>query len=256
MNKSIIRDYLEYKLYFEFIKKYSSTGFKGIERNDPLILSLEEMTKTNNQFFCVFDMLRMNVDFTSQRSIQMLGINPEDLTPYNFKEATHPDDLKRHELALLKLFKTAHEIYVAKRGVKLISSDFRLRNLTGNYTNQLIQCYLFYNPAPYETVFLLNINTDIDWWKKLNNRYHYYFGDDLSFFKYPDKKLLMEGIIFSDREFEIIKLIHEGLESEEIAKKLFLSKHTINTHRKNILNKTGKTHFSDLVFYLEEQGLL
>ena len=81
-------------------------------------------------------------------------------------------------------------------------------------------------------------------------------GNDLSYFRYPDEDLLMIGNIFSDREFEIIKLIKEGYDSEQIAVKLFLSKHTVNTHRKNILDKTGKAHISDLIYFLEEQGLL
>lgn len=39
------------------------------------------------------------------------------------------------------------------------------------------------------------------------------------------------------RELEIAKLVCSGLTSNEISNKFFLSTHTINTHRKNILNK-------------------
>jgi len=60
-------------------------------------------------------MLRMKTEFSSQGSIQLLGIKPEDLTSYHFKEATHPDDLKRHELGLIQFFKIAHELFVAKK---------------------------------------------------------------------------------------------------------------------------------------------
>ena len=252
----MVKDHQQYYLFFEFIETYSPVGFKGIDRRDALILSLEEMMKSNNQFFCIFDMIRMKIEFTSLGSLQMLGIKPDELTPYHFKEATHPDDLTRNELGLAKLFKTAHELFVAKKGEMLISTNFRFRNLTGNYINQLVQCYLFYCSAPFETVYLLNINTDISWCKKLKCRYHYYLGNDLSYFRYPDEELLKMGNAFTDREFEIIKMIHQGLESEQIAEKLFLSKHTVNTHRKNILNKTGKAHIWDLIYYLEEQGLL
>jgi DNA-binding CsgD family transcriptional regulator len=66
----------------------------------------------------------------------------------------------------------------------------------------------------------------------------------------------MTGHDLTDRELQIIKLIHNGLDSEQIAKKLFLSKHTVNTHRKNILHKTGKAHISELIFNLQDQGLL
>lgn len=42
----------------------------------------------------------------------------------------------------------------------------------------------------------------------------------------------------SDRELEILKLIAEEYSSEQIADKLFISKRTVDSHRKNILAKT------------------
>ncbi len=104
-----------YNLFFDFIDTYSPVCFRGINRQDALILALEEMMKKNNQFFCIFDMIRMKMEFTSQRSMQMLGIKPDELTPYHFKEATHPDDLKRNELGIAKLFKIGHETFCRKK---------------------------------------------------------------------------------------------------------------------------------------------
>jgi DNA-binding NarL/FixJ family response regulator len=64
------------------------------------------------------------------------------------------------------------------------------------------------------------------------------------------------GNIFSEREFEIIKLIETGLNSEQIAAKLFLSVHTVNTHRSNVLEKCEKASIPDLIYDLKERGLL
>ncbi len=252
----MIENNRQYDLFFRFIDTYLPVGFKGVDRHHPLVLELEEMMKENNQFLSVFDMVRMKTLFCSQGSLQILGINPEELTSYHFKEATHPDDLRRHELGLAKMFKIAHELFVAKNGEMLISTNFRFRNPTGKYTNQLIQCYFFYSQHPDATVYLVNVNTDIDWCKKMKNGYHYYLGNDLKYFKYPDEALLMKGNIFSDREFEIIKLIYSGLNSEQIGEKLFLSRYTIDTHRRNILYKTGKKNISELIYDLYERGLL
>jgi DNA-binding CsgD family transcriptional regulator len=252
----MLKDSGQYKLFFEFMKAYSLAGFKGIDRGDSLILTLEEMMDENNQFLSVFDMLHMKTLFVSQGIIKILGVKPEDLTSYHFKEATHPDDLKRQELGLVQLFKIAHELFVAKKGEMVISSNIRLRIPGGNYINQLMQGYLFFSLLPIETVYMIHINTDISWYKKMKHGYHYYMGYDLSYFRYPDEELLMTGNIFSEREFEIIKLVHEGLDSAKIAEKLFLSKHTVNTHRKNILEKTGKAHISELIYDLHERGLL
>ena len=68
--------------------------------------------------------------------------------------------------------------------------------------------------------------------------------------------MLMKGNMFSGREFEIIKLIESGLSSEEIAGKLFLSVHTVNTHRRNILAKSGKPSIADMIYELKERGVL
>jgi DNA-binding CsgD family transcriptional regulator len=249
-------EFRRYSLFFKFIKTFTSVGFQDIDRHDPLVLELEEMMKINNQFFLIFDMLRMKVLFTSQGSLQLLGINPDDLNPFHFKEATHPDDLKRNELGVAKLFKSAHEIFVEKQGELLISTNFRFRNITGNYVNQLVQCYLFYSPLPNDTVYMVNINTDIEWSKKLRNNFHYYIGKKMSNFRYPDEKLLQIGHSLTDREFQIIRLVQAGLSSDQIAERLFLSRHTVNKHRKNILDKTGKAHISELIYDLHEQGLL
>lgn len=51
----------------------------------------------------------------------------------------------------------------------------------------------------------------------------------------------------SDREMELVELLCKGLSSEEIAGKLLLSRHTIDTHRRNIHNKTGTRNVVELL---------
>lgn len=50
----------------------------------------------------------------------------------------------------------------------------------------------------------------------------------------------------SDRELEIFRLIGQGLTSSSIANRLFLSTHTIDTHRENIKRKLGLANGSEL----------
>jgi DNA-binding NarL/FixJ family response regulator len=49
------------------------------------------------------------------------------------------------------------------------------------------------------------------------------------------------------REFEILSMLKEGLNSKEIALKLFISKATVDTHRRNILEKTGMKSTMELI---------
>jgi DNA-binding NarL/FixJ family response regulator len=65
-----------------------------------------------------------------------------------------------------------------------------------------------------------------------------------------------EPIILSERENQIIILIAEGLTNGQIAEQLFLSNHTINTHRKNIMGKLGVKNTAGIVMYAVKTDLV
>lgn len=65
-----------------------------------------------------------------------------------------------------------------------------------------------------------------------------------------------DGINVSEREMEVIKLIAEGLSNKEVADKLFLSTHTITTHRKNIMAKLGLNNTAGLVLFAVRENLV
>lgn len=65
-----------------------------------------------------------------------------------------------------------------------------------------------------------------------------------------------EPILLSDRESEIITLIAEGLTNVQIAEHLFLSNHTVNTHRKNIMSKLGVKNTAGIVMYAVKMNLV
>ena len=65
-----------------------------------------------------------------------------------------------------------------------------------------------------------------------------------------------EPVILSERETEIIVLIAEGYTNGKIAEKLFLSNHTINTHRKNIMGKLGVKNTAGIVMYAVKMNLV
>ena len=55
--------------------------------------------------------------------------------------------------------------------------------------------------------------------------------------------------ILTEREIEVLKLLATGATNKEIANKLFISTHTVITHRKNISQKTGIKSVSGLTIY-------
>jgi len=64
-----------------------------------------------------------------------------------------------------------------------------------------------------------------------------------------------EESILSQREKEILQLISEGKSSKEIAETLFLSSKTVDSHRKNIMDKLELFTIPDLTKYAIKTGL-
>lgn len=64
------------------------------------------------------------------------------------------------------------------------------------------------------------------------------------------------GVVISERELEVIKYIAEGYTNIEIAELLFLSQHTVNTHRKNIMQKLGVNNTAAIVMYAVKTKLV
>jgi DNA-binding NarL/FixJ family response regulator len=65
-----------------------------------------------------------------------------------------------------------------------------------------------------------------------------------------------EPVVLSDRESEIIVLIAEGNTNSQIAEMLFLSNHTVGTHRKNIMSKLGVRNTAGIVMYAVKTNLI
>jgi DNA-binding NarL/FixJ family response regulator len=59
----------------------------------------------------------------------------------------------------------------------------------------------------------------------------------------------------SDREFQVFRLLVDGLAPGEIASQLNLSVKTVSTHKANLMNKLGLQSATDLVRYALKHGL-
>jgi DNA-binding CsgD family transcriptional regulator len=246
----------EYKLFLEFVDKYMPVNYEGIDKSDPLVRELNSIMKKNNQFFYIADMIKLNVPFVCDTIEQVLGIAPGEFDPRVLHDIIHPTEKQRHTLSRSKMIRITMELFDTDQETFLMSTNLHCRHADGHYVNLLVQAYTFSTLIPINTVYSLFIHTDINWFGKLKYGFNHYVGNDMSYFRKPDKDLILTGCIFTDREFEILKLIRDGLDSHAIGDKLFLSTHTVDTHRRNILKKTGMANTAELIFDLQEKGVL
>ncbi|MEM9337767.1 MAG: response regulator transcription factor [Bacteroidota bacterium] len=73
--------------------------------------------------------------------------------------------------------------------------------------------------------------------------------------KKPKQRLTLETEL-SVREKEVLVLIANEYSNQEIADKLFISIRTVETHKRNLLEKTGCKNVAGLVMYAVERNLV
>ncbi len=65
-----------------------------------------------------------------------------------------------------------------------------------------------------------------------------------------------ENVVLTKREIEILELIGEGFSNPEIAEKLFISVRTVDTHKNNLISKTGSKNIVSLLIYAIKNKLI
>lgn len=62
--------------------------------------------------------------------------------------------------------------------------------------------------------------------------------------------------VLSEREIEILKYIVEGMNNKDISKKLFISEHTVLTHKRNIMRKLNVNSTPQLIVKSLQKGFV
>jgi len=87
-----------------------------------------------------------------------------------------------------------------------------------------------------------------------------YYGREIinEYINYQKKPLAekKEEIRITEREKDVLRLILEGNTTLEICEKLFVSKNTVDSHRKNLLSKLGVKNTAELVKLAIEKKLV
>ena len=115
-----------YNIYHDFIESYLPSGFLNIDSQDPIICKLESLMEENDQMLIVMDLTQLTIIYTSKRSMDMLGIEPETNDPLKMMSKVHPEDLHRFGLGRSKLMDLDKNLYIAHKGAALLSTDIRM----------------------------------------------------------------------------------------------------------------------------------
>ena len=81
-------------------------------------------------------------------------------------------------------------------------------------------------------------------------------SESINIKKLKFKSIKIKSIDLTDRELQIVKFIAEGYTNSQIAAIIYLSNHTVNTHRKNIMKKLGVNNTAGIVMYAVKTGMV
>ncbi len=90
----------------------------------------------------------------------------------------------------------------------------------------------------------------------LEGKHYYHEKVNIVLHSKPDGVQHPPRIKLSAREFEVIVLLCHGLSTKDIAEKLFLSEHTIEGYRKEIIKKTNTKNPNELLHYALSNGIV
>lgn len=250
-----------YKLYIELLDSFpfreDELDYGVLDRHLPF---LERMDEVGNSAISVFDLFRREHVYTSPRYRERLGIQStfSDLPVEGGLDGLmHPDDLILSlEAGYENLCFILRQPPEERRFYKALH-DFRLKKSDTEWT-RVVEQHILLETDPGGNVWLTLSIIDVSPYQDLETPFRASIVDvrtDDVFALSPESGN-GEPSDLSSREREILRLVATGQSSSDIADQLFLSVHTVNRHRQNILRKTNAQNTVGAIRYAMNRGLL
>ena len=144
---------------------------------------------------------------------------------------------------------TAKQIKTAKPGIKIIMlTTYNDKEIISELIHTGVSGYLLKNSDRSELVEAIT--------KVMSGRYYFSAEVEAIIMQGVGEKKNTDVIILTDREIEIVKLLGKEYTNEKIATELHISYRTVETHRKNIMQKTKSHNLAGLLKHAYSKGLL
>lgn len=245
-----------FKLFEQQSFAENELDYSILEKHKP---QLEKIAQIGNSIVSVLDIFKKKHVFYSSNFGAILGYSSQEVEAYgdHFMYAKiHPEDflnITKNGLTGFKLFFEMSEN--EKLNHKLIN-EFRMLNAENQYVrvieqHQALELDKFGNLWLALTILDISPNQNPNEALKsqvLNFRTGKFISLTLN-----DSEI---SVSLTQREIEILKLVHEGLLSKEISDHLSISIHTVNTHRQRVLKKLGANNSMEAIILSSKLGLL
>ena len=205
---------------------------------------------------CMYIMDWTQYKITYARGIdKMLGYDKDEFDMDMALNYIHPEDQKIVSRIIKGTVKNAIKIGF-KGDCNYALVTYRVQKKDGTYITVLRKSSPWELDGDDKLLSSLSFMTDITFISSNNKVEWDIFAKGLDSVAFK-RNIYKEFIdFFTNRELEIIHCIAEHCTNNDIAQKLYISLHTVKTHRKNILKKANCHNRKELLDFCEKNGIV
>ena len=205
---------------------------------------------------CMYIMDWPKYEITYARGVEsMLGYEKTEFDMDMALNYIHPEDIKIVSRIIKGTVKNAINIGF-KGGNNYAMVTYRIQKKDGSYINVLRKSSPWELDEQGNLLSSLSFMTDISFISNNNKVEWDIFANGLDNVAFK-RNIYKEFIdFFTNRELDIIRCISKHCTNNEIANKLFISEHTVKTHRKKIFKKSNCHNRKELLDFCEKNGIL
>lgn len=242
----------------KFVSK--ELDYSILEKHKFLLLQLANL---NNSGISIFDLYKNEHVFYSPNFCTLLGYRLNEIIEKGqgyLDDKIHPVDyieLNKNGISLIKLCYQFSDD--EKMNYKLLN-EYRILNAANKYIrvieqHQLLELDIHGNIWLTSSIIDISPNQNINEGIK-SQLLNFRTGKIISFQNENTNYKEEIKISLTQREIQILKMVKNGLLSKEISDNLYISVHTVNTHRQRVLEKLGANNSLEAVVLASKLGLL
>jgi DNA-binding CsgD family transcriptional regulator len=258
-NKNIDPSNAIYEMVIQYMAnlqiEVQKNDYQKLEKHKPIIETLAELSNSSIQ---IFDLNEVKITFFSKNYAHLLGYNKEEFEELNyafFESKLHPDDkydLAMFGLSTLKVFK---EFSSDEKLNHKAVYEFRMLNSKGTYVRVIDQYQVLELDASGQ-IWLMMSTIDLSPNQNEESSVKCQILNFRTGKMIPVIASSKPILKLTKRELEILTLVKQGLLSKEISDRLFISVHTVNTHRQRFLEKLGASNTLEAIIFATKYGLI
>ncbi|MEI6751535.1 MAG: LuxR C-terminal-related transcriptional regulator [Paludibacter sp.] len=238
--------------YHELIHRFQKVSHEDYNRFERKKQVLLQLSKASNKGMAIYDMHLNEYTLLHWQHDTDYPFHNKFNCMESLQALLHPDDVEYVHNTKYKALSMLHELSVDDLKHHKLIYECRMKNNNGSYQRFLHQ-YMILELDKDGELWLLLLLLDPVTGKETET---------------PPRGMMimdcMTGTIkvshtetcFTRREVEILQLLSRGYESIQIAEKLFISKNTVDNHRRNILSKTQTENTTQTLMYARIIGVI